>query len=223
MMRYKIILSLICIVCEVKLIFSSVANDQVSMKNQSDWLNNTKRQIGLLKDTLGDKKYKKYKLPLLLCLAERVAQFYPQCGQCHILQRDISGLIQEIGSLTQFPDKNRQKSYFKTMDMIVQHLRKQHKLVNEGYYMGIGIAIGTGFGVALGVAMRQVGGGIPIGVGIGLTIGVALDAKAKKEGRVLYQKEAESANSINYKFIAIVLGLLVLAGLAAFLFFQLKG
>lgn len=189
MVRYKVILSLICIVSQVKLLFSSVANDQVSMRNQSDWLNNTKGQIGLLKDTLGDKGYKKYKLPLLLCVAERVTQFYPQCGQCQIFQRDISGLIQDIVSLTQFPDKDRQKSYFNTIRRIVQHLRKQHKLVNEGYYMGIGIAIGSGLGVALGAAMRQVGGGIPIGVGIGLAIGAALDAKAKKEGRILCQKE----------------------------------
>jgi len=89
--------------------------------------------------------------------------------------------------------------------------------------MGIGIAIGSGLRVALGAATRQVGGGIPIGVRIGLAIGAALDAKAKKEGRILCQKEPEAATSVNNKVIAIILGLLVLAGLAAFLFFQQKG
>ncbi|MFC2032305.1 hypothetical protein ACFLUS_02915 [Chloroflexota bacterium] len=190
------------------------------MNNKSDWLDGIKRQITLLKDTLSEKDYKKYKLPLMLCLAERVTQFYDECGQCQILQQDISALTQDVGNLTQLADKERQKSYFKSIDKITNHLQKQHKLVNEGYYMGIGIAIGSGIGVALGVALEQIGGGIPIGVGIGLAIGAALDAKAKKEGRILCPKETKTTTSMNFKILAIVLGLLVAAGLAAFFFFQ---
>jgi len=190
------------------------------MKNKSDWLDGIKKQIDLLRDTLSERDYKKYKLRLLLCIAERVTQFYPECGQCQIFQQDISALIQDIGNLVQLADKERQKSYFKSMDKITKHLQKQHKLVNEGYYMGIGTAIGAGIGVALGAILEQFGGGIPIGVGIGLAFGAALDAKAKKEGRILCPKETKPATSINFKIIAIVLGLLVLAGLAAFLFLR---
>ena len=188
------------------------------MNNKSDWLDSIKKQIALLKDTLSEKNYKKYKLSLLLCIAERVTQFYPICGQCQILQQDISTLTQDVGNLVQLADKERQKSYFRTIDKISKHLQKQHKLVNEGYYLGIGMAIGSGIGVALGAALEKIGGGIPIGVGIGLAIGVALDAKAKKEGRILCPKEAKVATSMNFKTIAIILGLLVLAGLAALLF-----
>ncbi|MFC1955811.1 hypothetical protein ACFLWZ_04705 [Chloroflexota bacterium] len=190
------------------------------MNNKSDWLDGIKKQVNMLKDTLSEKYFKKYKLYLLLCLAERVTQFYDECGQCQIFQQDLSALIEDVGNLTQLADKERQKSYFKSMDKITNHLQKQHKLVNEGYYMGIGIAMGSGIGVALGVALEQIGGGIPIGVGIGLAIGAALDAKAKKEGRILCPKEPKTATSINPKIIAIVLGLLLLAGLAAFLFFR---
>ena len=81
------------------------------------------------------------------------------------------------------------------------------------------MAIGSGIGVALGAALEQIGGGIPIGIGIGLAIGAALDAKAKKEGRILCPKETKAATSVNFKTIAIILGLLVAAGLAALLFF----
>jgi hypothetical protein len=190
------------------------------MNVRSDWLNNIQKQIDLQRDTLSEKDYKKYKLRLLLCIAERVDQFYPTCGQCQIFQQDISTIVQDIGNLTQFTDKTRQKSYFKTIDNISKHLQKQHKLVNEGYYLSIGMAIGSGIGVALGAALEKFGGGLPIGVGIGIAIGAALDAKAKKESRILCPKESKAASSVNFKVIAIILGLLVLAGLAAFLFFQ---
>lgn len=190
------------------------------MKNQSDWLNNTEKQIYQLKDTLSDKDYKKYNLRQLLCLAERVAQFYPVCVECQSFQQEISASIQDIGNLIQLPDNNRQKSYLNKISNITKHLQKQHKLVDEGYYMSIGIAIGTGFGVALGAAMQQIGAGIPVGVGIGLAIGAALDAKAKREGRILCPKESKATSSVNFKVIAVILGLLVLAGLAAFLFYQ---
>jgi hypothetical protein len=195
------------------------------MKNQSDWLNNTERQIDQLKGALSDKDYKKYKLHQLLCLAERVAQFYPVCVECQIFQQDLSALIQDIGNLIELPDKNRHKSYLNGINKITRHLQKQHKLVDEGYYMGIGMAIGSGVGVALGVALEQIGGGIPIGIGTGLAIGAALDAKAKREGRILCPKESKATSSVNFKYVnfkivAVILGILVLAGLAVFFFFQ---
>ena len=189
------------------------------MTNNNEWLNGIKKQLNLLKDTLSDRDYKKYKLRLLLCLAERVTQYFDECGQCQVFQKDISALIQDVGNLVQLSDKQRQKSYFKSMDNITNHLEKQHKLVNEGYYMAICIAIGTALGVGLGTAFEQIGGGIPIGVGTGVAIGAALEAKAKKEGRILCAKETSTtASAINFKIIAIILGLLVLAGIAAFFF-----
>ena len=193
------------------------------MSNKNDWLDDIKRQIILHKDTLSEKEYKKYKLRLLLCLAERVTQFSSECGQCQMFQQDISTLVQDVSNLIHLTDKQRQKVYFKSVDRITNHLQKQHKLVNEGYYMGIGIAIGSGIGVALGAILDQFGGGIPIGIGIGLAIGAALDAKAKKEGRLLCPKEAKAATSVNFKIIAIILGLLFLAGLIAFLLIRQIG
>ena len=196
--------------------------DLRAMHGNSDWFNNVKKQIDILKDTLGDKEYKKFKLRLLLCIAERINEFSSMCGECQLFQQELSTLVQDIPNLISLHDKERQKSYFRTIDKISKHLQKQHKLVPEGYYIGIGMAIGSGIGVALGAAFEQVGGGIPIGVGIGLAIGSALDAKAKREGRILCPKEPKediSSVNINIKVIAIVLGVLVLAGLAAFFFF----
>ena len=105
---------------------------------------------------------------------------------------------------------------------MIGHLRKQHKLVTQGYYMGIGVAIGSGIGVALGAVMDTVGSGIPIGIGIGVAIGAALDAKAKKEGKVICPSE-KTATSPQKTKIMIISGLgvfLVLAGILAFMLFK---
>jgi hypothetical protein len=64
--------------------------------------------------------------------------------------------------------------------------------------------------------------GIPIGLGVGMAIGAALDAKAKKEGRVICPSEKTTVSSQKTKVVIVIgLGALVLAGLVAFLLFRL--
>jgi hypothetical protein len=133
-----------------------------------------------------------------------------------MFQQDISTLVKEIGNMSQMTDKERSKSYFKSINRIVGHLQKQHKLVNEGQYLGMWMGIGTAIGVAIGAAIGIVGAGIPIGVGLGVAMGAALDAKAKKEGRIICPKENASSPQKS-KALIIGLGVLVLGGLVAFL------
>jgi hypothetical protein len=155
---------------------------------------------------------------LLLCVAERVAEFSPQCGQCQLFQQDISTLTQDIGNLIQVASKDRRKAHIKKINGIVNHLQKQHKLVTEGYYLGIGMSIGSAIGVALGTAMPNIGMGIPIGIGVGIAIGAGLDAKVKKEGRILCPSDKTTASSPKIKTLIIIgLGILIMAGLIAFL------
>ncbi|MFC1870530.1 hypothetical protein ACFLYE_04615 [Chloroflexota bacterium] len=188
------------------------------MNSKSNWYDGIAKQVNQLKDTLSEKDYKKYKLSLLLCVAERIAEFSPECGECQIFQQDISTLTQDAGNIIQIADKDKRKAHLKTINRIISHLRKQHKLVTEGYYMGIGMVFGSGIGVALGAAMDGVGPGIPLGVGIGMAIGVALDAKAKKEDRVIYPSDKTTSSLQKTKLMIIIgLSILVLAGLVAFL------
>jgi hypothetical protein len=186
------------------------------MKTDGNWYEGIKKQIDLLKDTLSERDYRKYKLRMLLCVAERVAGFSSDCGQCQIFQQEVTTLAQDAGNISHMSKKENRRAYFKAMNKIIGHLQKQHKLVNEGQYMGIGVAIGAGIGVALGAAMDEVGGGIPIGIGIGIAIGAALDAKAQKEGRVLCPSEKRGASRRGLIMVGI-LGVLVLAGILAFI------
>ena len=155
------------------------------MEVPSDWYDKIVKEISLHKDTLSKKDYKKYKLDLLLRVAKRVDDFSAICGECQMSQPEITSLTQGLGNLLQMPSKEERKSYFKTINNIIKHLQKQHKLVTKGQYMGIGVAIGAGVGVALGAALDNPGIGPALGTALGVAIGIAMDAKAKKEDRVI--------------------------------------
>ena len=157
------------------------------MEAHSDWYNDTAKEINSYKDAFSNKDAKKYKLDLLLRVAKRVDDFYSYCGECQLLQTEIAKLTQDLSYLLQMPNPNKEdrKSYFKTINNIVKHLQKQHKLVSEGYYMGIGIAIGMGIAAAIGAALGNPGAATGIGIALGLVIGRYLNNKAKKEGRII--------------------------------------
>jgi len=136
------------------------------MEFQSNWYDNIVKEINLYQNSLNKKVSKKYKLDLLLRIANTT-------------------LTKELSYLPQTQNKEAQKRYFKTIGNITKHLQKQHKLVTKGHYIGTAMAIGAGTGVALGAALDNAAIGPALGVTIGLAIGSYLDKKAEKEGRVI--------------------------------------
>lgn len=184
------------------------------MEVYSDWYYGIEKRITWQKDTLSEKDYQKYKLDLLLCLARRVDSFSALCTECQNRKQEINALTNDLANLS-LMSKEAKKSYFKAIGDITKHLQKQHKLVTEGQYIGIGMAIGSGVGVALSAALE--GAGLPIGIGIGAAFGFYLDAKAKREGRVICPKKKKTALASRKIFIAVILGVLMLAGLIAFI------
>lgn len=155
------------------------------MEIRSRWHQEIAQTIHSYQDTLSKKEQKRYKLDLLERVSRRVAEFSPQCGECQLFQQEISEYVGELGNLTQTHNKARLKYYLKKLDRMVKHLQSQHKLVPQGHHVGIWMAIGTAIGVAIGAGMDNVGAGIPIGTAIGVGVGMMLDARAKKEDRVI--------------------------------------
>jgi hypothetical protein len=191
------------------------------LETRSNWYEGITKQIDLLKETLDRHNYRKYKIDILQCLVNRVEQFSSGCGQCQIFEEDMTKLVQDVSYLSQMPSKEVSKQYFKSMNSIIGHLQRQHKLVTEGYYVGIGMAIGAGIGVAIGTAMGNVGSGIPIGVGIGMALGVALDTKAKKEDKILCPRQERITAPSSRSLILIgILVALVAAGILAMILFS---
>ena len=185
------------------------------MQTSNNWYEGIKKQLELFRESLNEKDYKKYKLRLLLCVAERVAEFSHQCGQCQIFQQDISTLTEDISNLVQVADKDKGKAHLKKINSIVTHLQKHHKLVTEGYYLGMWIGIGVALGLPLGIPLGNIALGMPIGMCIGVAIGASQDAKAKKENRVLCPREI-TGGSRTKLVLAVIVGALALAALVAY-------
>jgi len=156
------------------------------LEAKSEWYTRTAKSINFQKDVLSKRDYKKYKMDLLLRIAGRVDDFSSYCGECQAFKGEITGLIEELGNLVQLSDtKERRKSYNKSINDMVKHLQKTHKLVSAGQSVGIWMAIGTGVGVAIGIALDNAGIGPALGIGIGLAVGSYMDKKAKEEGKVI--------------------------------------
>jgi len=159
------------------------------MEVGSQWYNRIATEISQYKITLGEKGAKKYKLDLLRRVAKRVDEFSDICSECQAFKQEITSLMQELSLLIQMPGQEGLKNHTKAVNNIVSHLKKVHKLVDKGQYLGmgigIGLAIGGGLGAALGAALDNPGIGTGIGIALGVAIGTYLDNKAKQEGRVI--------------------------------------
>lgn len=155
------------------------------MEVNNRWYKETAEKINSYQSRLSKKEQKKFQLDLLLRVTRRVAEFNDECGECQLFQQEITVYVNELSNMIHLADNARRKKYAKRLKQTVRHLKSEHKLVPKGHYAGIWTSIGTGIGVAIGAGMGSVGAGIPIGIGIGVAVGMMLDAKAKKEDRVI--------------------------------------
>jgi hypothetical protein len=155
----------------------------------SQWYNRIAAEISNYQYSMGPKEAKKYKLDLLRRVAWRIDDFSHTCGECETLKSEVARLVQELSILIQMPGKQAIKNHVKSVSGLVEHLKKVHKLVDKGHYIGVGIgigwAIGAGLGAALGAAFDNPGIGTGVGIVLGLAVGKYLDNKAEREGRVI--------------------------------------
>ena len=106
---------------------------------------------------------------------------------------DIQSIETELDSLKLESNlANNKKDWNKRLKEFNEYLKNKHSLISTGYYTGIGVSMGTAFGIvagdifgerfekSLGLAL-----GISIGMLIGAIIGRSMDAKAKREGRMI--------------------------------------
>ena len=162
------------------------------MAKPGDWYDGIVDSINSYKDKFGAKAYKKNKLELLLRVSRRVDGFSNDCSECRQNREGISKLVKSLGDPAR-STKEERKKHSKTVNTIIEHLKKHHKLVIERQYIGIlvsmGLALGISFGVAFGKAFGDVNDGLIFGMVAGMMIGVIigtnLDARAKKNGRTI--------------------------------------
>jgi hypothetical protein len=74
--------------------------------------------------------------------------------------------------------------------------KSTYQTSQETNYIGVGVAIGAGLGVAYGLVLSTtldnpafLGAGIPLGVGPGIAIGAALNARSKRDDHKRHRKD----------------------------------
>lgn len=154
------------------------------MENNNDWLEKTTKEIVGQQERLSDSDNKKYKLDVLLCVAKRVNGFSDDCEKCKNSKEEIEKLVDKLNQVEQQSTEER-NNYFYIINLTIRHLQKSHKLIPRGYYTGIGIPVGVIIGAGIGFALSKIWISVGIGLCLFLFFGGSLDAKAKREGRVL--------------------------------------
>ena len=149
-----------------------------------DWLEDTKEKIDTHKKTLTKAEARKFKLQFMERVAERVERLSSTCGECFRNKGEITNLLDNLGGLIQMSPMAT-KDYHQKIKKIVAHLRKEHKLVPAGTLTAMGNGMGVAIGVSIGVAVDNIAAGIGIGAGIGMAVGAVLEAKAKKDGKII--------------------------------------
>jgi len=154
------------------------------MGNNSEWYTKIINDIENYITKLNKKEQERYKLKLLLRIVKRVESYSDQCMECQKHQYDLVQLVEELGRI---PDlsKEEYKKYAVTLDKIMNHLMKEHKLISEGQYIAIGMALGMCFGMPLAMSIGNIALGPAMGLPFGVAIGVALESDAKKKGKVI--------------------------------------
>lgn len=164
---------------------------------QKDWYQDVAREIGSIEEGLGQRDQKKYKLNLLLRLAQRVTNFSADCQECQHWQGQISRLTEDLKYLYQMTPRKYQ-DYLTATKRLTRHLKQKHGLIQGRQYTRRLVSIGAAFGVFLiilgyvllnfGITLLVLSVTLPalvVRVIFSYAFGWFLDRRAKKEDRLI--------------------------------------
>ncbi len=134
-----------------------------------------------------DQKTAKYfNLKQLERIIHRLEEFETACGECHRFGLELLELTDRMRASALPIGKPLYKEYQRKLQEIITHLTKAHKLLQEGYYLGLYMGVGMCMGLSLGMLFGDhMTLGMLIGMCLGLAIGTGLDEKAGKKGQVI--------------------------------------
>jgi hypothetical protein len=167
------------------------------MELQKDWYAGVAKEIGSIKESLGERDHKKYKLILLLKLAKRVANLAADCTECQYMQGRVTRLTEDLKYPYQMTPR-KYGDYLTTIKDITRHLKQKHRLVEERQYVKRFVYFSTTVGVSLivlgyvllsfGITLLALSITLPALVArviFGYAFGRFLDRRAKKKGRLI--------------------------------------
>lgn len=99
-------------------------------------------------------------------------------------QEKIEGILRDMPKDRSFKLKDI-RHYRNRVNSLKMYLNKKYQLVTKGYYISVFLPIGLAIGMPLGLLFDNLALGPAFGLPIGIMIGGILEARAKKEGRII--------------------------------------
>jgi len=167
------------------------------VENNDDRSGQVAIEISEMTECMSPSEQRRYRLPLLLRSARRVAAFSPDCEVCRGLQSQIVSLGEV---LTYAPQMTRQnfRNYLGVIKGITKHLKRRHGLAEEKQYVKRYVLMSLTLGLSLimlglilisyGITLLSLNVTVPAlftRVVFGFTIGHIRDRRARKLGNVL--------------------------------------
>lgn len=141
--------------------------------------------VETLRLDLSLKNQKRLRLDMVQRIACRLNSLSPGCEKCLGHRTAIDSLVENLESYETW-QLSDWKSYYRSLDAIIKHLKGVHHLVEEGDQMGWGAAIGVAIGVVVGAAINNIGLCVGVGIALGAGVfGMMYDAIAHKQDRVI--------------------------------------
>lgn len=144
--------------------------------------------VNAIKENVDQKVSKELELDKCVRIIKRLDSFATSsnCKKCEHHLTELEDYFLRLKDTLTILTKDVLKEHRKLINNIISHLEKEHKLISEGYYLGIYMSIGISLGFVFGlVTFDNIALGLPIGMCIGIGIGAGLDADAKKKGRII--------------------------------------
>lgn len=156
---------------------------------QNTWSSQQINIIETLTQDFSPKQINKYHINWLKRLITKAESFQNECTTCKDLCVSVETIITELEHI-KVDSKYNASHYFDLLNHFFDHLKKQHKIVEQRHYMNRGVIIGVILGIFASLIMKyfapeQMQYGLYVGVLAGFIIGLQLDKKAISENRVL--------------------------------------
>lgn len=136
--------------------------------------------------SVDEKTTAKLELDKCIRIVKRLGSFSSDCEECQKHLNEFDNQLTEILERKDEPTKDDFKEHYTMKEKITSHIQKQHKLIPDGYYMGIYMSLGISIGLLFGLLVfENIAIGLPFGMVIGMVIGMGLDKDAKKKGKTI--------------------------------------
>ena len=148
------------------------------------WLDSVETRIDILSKRFNVAEYQAFRLQFLYRVAARVADYAAEEPACRGYQVEIDGVLEKLKDAPQWKEEQT-RAYYRQIGGIVRHLKKTHRLQEEGAVGALWLVGGFAGGIALGVVIHNLALGILIGAIIGAIIGFLLGWRARRQDRVI--------------------------------------